>query len=91
MIIANCSINSRCGSQLAARETVMITPLWRASGAHSKPNWSFTATSGPEATELGKQLNIWRFIYNRQEKQKKLGYLSPVAFERRYYEQQKAA
>ena len=30
-------------------------------------------------------------FYNRQRKQKKLGYLSPAAFERRYYEQQKAA
>lgn len=30
-------------------------------------------------------------FYNRQRKQKKLGYLSPVAFERQYYEQQKAA
>jgi putative transposase len=28
---------------------------------------------------------------NRQRKQKELGYLSPMAFERRYYEQQKAA
>ena len=26
-------------------------------------------------------------FYNRQRKQKKLGYLSPVAFERQYYEQ----
>lgn len=31
------------------------------------------------------------FFYNRQRKQKKLGYLSPMAFERQYYEQQKAA
>jgi putative transposase len=30
-------------------------------------------------------------FYNRQRKQKKLGYLSPVAFERRYYQKQKAA
>ena len=30
-------------------------------------------------------------FYNRQRKQKKLGYLSPAAFERQYYEQQKAA
>ena len=30
-------------------------------------------------------------FYNRQRKQKKLGYLSPMAFERQYYEQQKAA
>ena len=30
-------------------------------------------------------------FYNRQRKQKKLGYLSPVALERQYYEQQKAA
>jgi putative transposase len=38
--------------------------------------------------------NITEYIevfYNRQRKQKKLGYLSPVAFERRYYQQQKAA
>ncbi|MGC8660759.1 MAG: IS3 family transposase [Desulfomonilaceae bacterium] len=30
-------------------------------------------------------------FYNRQRKQKKLSYLSPAAFERQYYEQQKAA
>ena len=30
-------------------------------------------------------------FYNRQRKQKKLGYLSPMAFEHRYYEQKKAA
>jgi putative transposase len=30
-------------------------------------------------------------FYNRQRKQKKLGYLSPMAFERQHYEQQKAA
>ena len=30
-------------------------------------------------------------FYNRQRKQKKLGYLSPAAFERRFYELQRAA
>jgi putative transposase len=38
--------------------------------------------------------NITEYIevfYNHPRKQKKLGYLSPVAFERRYYQQQKAA
>ena len=30
-------------------------------------------------------------FYNRQRRQKKLGYLSPAAFERKYYEQQRAA
>ena len=30
-------------------------------------------------------------FYNRQRKQKKLGYLSPVAYERRFYQLQKAA
>ena len=31
------------------------------------------------------------FFYNRQRRQKQLGYLSPAAFERRYYEQVLAA
>lgn len=30
-------------------------------------------------------------FYNRQRKQKKLGYLSPAAYERRFYQLQKAA
>ncbi|MCG2823998.1 MAG: IS3 family transposase, partial [Desulfobulbaceae bacterium] len=30
-------------------------------------------------------------FYNRQRKQRKLGYLSPAAFERRFYELQRAA
>ena len=30
-------------------------------------------------------------FYNRQRKQKKLGYLSPAAYERRFYQMQKAA
>ena len=30
-------------------------------------------------------------FYNRQRKQKRLGYLSPAAFERRFYKMQKAA
>jgi transposase InsO family protein len=30
-------------------------------------------------------------FYNRQRKQKKLGYLSPAAFERRFYQIKKAA
>jgi putative transposase len=30
-------------------------------------------------------------FYNRQRRQKRLGYLSPAAFERRFYELQRAA
>lgn len=38
--------------------------------------------------ELTEYIEIF---YNRQRKQKRLGYLSPAVFERRFYKMQKAA
>jgi transposase InsO family protein len=46
------------------------------------------------ATRQGVIREITEYIeifYNRQRRQKKRGYLSPVAYERRYYEKQVAA
>jgi transposase InsO family protein len=40
---------------------------------------------------IGKITEYIEIFYNRQRKQKRLGYLSPAAFERRFYKMQKAA
>ncbi len=53
-----------------------------------------TLANWVRAMKAGKLAGIREYIeifYNRQRRQKKLGNLSPVAFGRRYYEQQMAA
>lgn len=43
------------------------------------------------AEAMGEIREYIEIFYNRQRRQKRLGNLSPAAFERRYYEQQRAA
>ena len=46
------------------------------------------ATRQEATREITEYIEIF---YNRQRRQKRLGYLSPAAYERRYYEKQFAA
>ncbi len=49
-------------------------------------NWCTTGATVPEAQAIREITGHIEIFYNRQRKQARLGYLSPAAFTRRYYE-----
>lgn len=63
----------------------MITLLWKASGKKLKNEWVHHQKFKTRQQAIQEIIEYIEIFYNRQRKQKKLGYLSPVQFSQRYY------
>lgn len=69
----------------------MIMHQWKASGEPSKVNLSIIAGMQPDSRLYKDITEYIEVFYNRQRIQERLGYLPPVVFEQKYYEEQQLA
>jgi transposase InsO family protein len=79
--------NGRASLELSARIEAPIESFW------AKLKTKLTFHQGYQIRQEAKR-DIQKYseiFYNRQRKQKRLDYLSPAAYERRFYQMQKAA
>ena len=69
----------------------MTMLLWRVSGECSKMSLSITVAMQPGHEAIREIREYIEIFYNRQRRQARLGYLSPAAYEQKFYAGQIAA
>ncbi len=69
----------------------MTMPLWRVFGGSLSRNLYITENIEAKKEAMEDIREYIEIFYNRQRKRAKLDYLSPVAYEKKYYEKKMVA